>query len=98
MESRCWEPCKHHTTLNVLLYCFSVHDRLLRIFEGADEEDCLRLLVGRLPSSKSGPLQVPQSRTIPVSPHYARLLAILARQRGFDGYLLNFECPLQGST
>jgi mannosyl-glycoprotein endo-beta-N-acetylglucosaminidase len=24
------------------------------------------------------------------------LLAELAHQRGFDGYLLNFECPLRG--
>lgn len=31
-----------------------------------------------------------------MSPHYARVLAELARQRGFDGYLLNFESPLKG--
>jgi mannosyl-glycoprotein endo-beta-N-acetylglucosaminidase len=31
-----------------------------------------------------------------MSPHYARLLADLALQRGFDGYLLNFECTLGG--
>lgn len=34
--------------------------------------------------------------SVPVSPHYARALADLARQRGFDGYLLNVECPLRG--
>ncbi|KAF7799963.1 hypothetical protein EIP86_011206 [Pleurotus ostreatoroseus] len=33
---------------------------------------------------------------LPVSPHYARLLAHLAYQRGFDGYLLNIECALAG--
>jgi mannosyl-glycoprotein endo-beta-N-acetylglucosaminidase len=31
-----------------------------------------------------------------MSRHYASVLAELARQRGFDGYLLNFECPLRG--
>ena len=34
--------------------------------------------------------------SIPPSPYYAKLLSDLARQRGFDGYLLNFECPLNG--
>lgn len=34
--------------------------------------------------------------TLPLSSHYASILANLARDRGFDGYLLNFECPLQG--
>ncbi|KAL0574396.1 hypothetical protein V5O48_007571, partial [Marasmius crinis-equi] len=67
------------------------------IFEGGGEEDCLRLLVGKLPKSKSGPA-LPSSAppSLPLSPHYARILAELAKQRGFDGYLLNFECPLQG--
>lgn len=32
---------------------------------------------------------------IPISKRYAVLLAELAHQRGFDGYLLNFEFPLQ---
>jgi len=36
--------------------------------------------------------------TIPMSRHYASVLAELARQRGFDGYLLNVECPLQGGS
>ncbi|KAF9027236.1 hypothetical protein BDZ89DRAFT_1067058 [Hymenopellis radicata] len=67
------------------------------IFEGGAEADCLRLLVGKLPKSKTGPAkQHSHSQSIPVSPHYARLLAALAYEHGFDGYLLNFECPLQG--
>ncbi|KAL1679247.1 glycoside hydrolase family 85 protein [Schizophyllum commune] len=69
------------------------------IFENDGESDCLRLLVGKLPSSKTGPAaQAPTNSraSLPVSPHYARLLAQLAAQRGFDGYLLNFECPLRG--
>ncbi|KAJ7755189.1 glycosyl hydrolase family 85-domain-containing protein [Mycena metata] len=70
------------------------------IFEGnRDEDDCLRLLVGRLPKSKTGPARpAPDFRSLPLSPHYARLLADLAHQRGFDGYLLNFECPLRGGV
>ncbi|GLB33215.1 putative glycosyl hydrolase family 85 [Lyophyllum shimeji] len=69
------------------------------IFEGDGEEDCLRLLVGNLPSSINGPAKsTPGTTTFPLSPHYARLLAELACQRGFDGYLLNFECPLQGGV
>ena len=68
-----------------------------RIFEGSGEYDILRLLFGRLPSSVTGPAlsgQIPGS--VPLSTHYARALADLARQRGFDGYLLNVECPLGG--
>lgn len=67
------------------------------IFEGSGEEDCLRLLVGQLPTSESGPA-LPSGTTLPLSPHYARVLADLAAQRGFDGYLLNFECPLRGGV
>ncbi|KAG6910189.1 hypothetical protein DXG01_012638 [Tephrocybe rancida] len=70
-----------------------------RIFEGDSEEDCLRLLVGRLPQSINGPAKATAgSASLPLSPHYARLLAELAAQRGFDGYLLNFEVPLQGGV
>jgi len=67
-----------------------------RIFEEGAEEDCLRLIVGKIPASKTG--QVGQAAfTLPLSPYYAKLLAELARERGFDGYLLNFECRLGGS-
>lgn len=67
------------------------------IFEGSGEDDCLRLLVGQLPTSTSGPA-LPSTTTLPLSPHYARVLADLAAQRGFDGYLLNVECPLRGGV
>jgi mannosyl-glycoprotein endo-beta-N-acetylglucosaminidase len=71
--------------------------RYFRIFEGSGESDILRLLFGRLPSSVTGPAQSePTPDSFRVSPHYARALADLARQRGFDGYLLNVECPLRG--
>lgn len=70
-----------------------------RIFEHAESEaDCLRLLVGRLPQSKTGSAHTSPVNSLPASPHYARLLAKLAYQRGFDGYLLNFEVPLRGGV
>ena len=70
---------------------------LTRIFEHSESEpECLRLLFGKLPSSTTGPAAPPSVETsaVPVSPHYARLLAYIAYQRGFDGYLLNFEWQL----
>ncbi|KAG8900838.1 hypothetical protein FRB99_005743 [Tulasnella sp. 403] len=71
------------------------------IFEGAGEEDCLRLIVGPVPSQESSTTTTANSlnqsgRTMVLSPHYAERLAELAHNRGFDGYLLNFECPLGG--
>ncbi|KAF9449023.1 glycoside hydrolase family 85 protein [Macrolepiota fuliginosa MF-IS2] len=67
------------------------------IFEGGSEAECLRLVVGQLPQSTTGSVvQSTVPSTLPVSPHYAVLLAELAAERGFDGYLLNFECYLQG--
>ena len=72
-----------------------------RIFENPESEpDCLRLLFGRLPASRTGPA-VPVSvekSPVSVSHHYARLLAYLAHQRGFDGYLLNFEWHLRADN
>ncbi|KZT74625.1 glycoside hydrolase family 85 protein [Daedalea quercina L-15889] len=69
------------------------------IFEhDAGQQDCLRLLVGRLPQSKNGPVAPSTDTSLPLSPHYARLLADLAYQRGFDGYLLNVEVPLVGGV
>lgn len=63
------------------------------IFEGSGEADCLQLIVG-CPKAGAGPTL--HTESIPMSRHYASVLAELARQRGFDGYLLNFECPLRG--
>jgi len=71
-----------------------------RIFEGGSGEDCLRLIVGKFPTTNLRTGQVDQDSStfaIPLSLHYARLLATLARDKGFDGYLLNLECPLGGS-
>lgn len=53
----------------------------------------LRLLVGKLPTSA---INASANTSLPISPHYARLLAALAAERGFDGYLLNFEYALDG--
>ena len=69
-----------------------------RIFEHSAEEDCLRLLIGKPSKSSTGPALPNNRRGIPLSSHYARLLARLAQQRGFDGYLLNFECHLKGGV
>ncbi|KAG2126232.1 glycoside hydrolase family 85 protein [Suillus clintonianus] len=63
------------------------------IFEGSGEADCLQLIVG-CPQVGAGPTL--RTDSIPMSRHYASVLAELARQRGFDGYLLNVECPLRG--
>jgi mannosyl-glycoprotein endo-beta-N-acetylglucosaminidase len=51
-----------------------------------------------MPLSKTGQVNQSSSPTLPLSPHYARVLAELARERGFDGYLLNFECHLLGGV
>ncbi|KAH8115639.1 glycosyl hydrolase family 85-domain-containing protein [Phellopilus nigrolimitatus] len=69
------------------------------IFEHHESaEDILRLLVGKLPKSRTGTSGPSSNTGLPVSPHYARLLADLAHERGFDGYLLNFEYPFEGRS
>ncbi|KAI0755992.1 glycosyl hydrolase family 85-domain-containing protein [Irpex lacteus] len=70
------------------------------IFEHQESEpDVLRLLVGRLPQGRTnGPARPSTNSSLPVSRHYARLLADLAYQRGFDGYLINIETPLRGGV
>ena len=96
MASKCSGICKAE---NVLVFA-AAHAHIVadRIFEHAESEaDCLQLLVGSLPKSTTGPAK-PNTQTLPVSRHYARLLADLAYQRGFDGYLLNFEVPFQGGV
>lgn len=63
-----------------------------RLFEGTDSEsECLQLVVGR-----TG--YVITDNKIPISKRYAVLLAELAYQRGFDGYLLDFESDLSYKT
>lgn len=74
----------------------SAHFEAGRIFEGVGNEDCLRLLVGRPPDGTTGMKNLPLGLSLPLSPYYAKLLASLARQRGFDGWLLNFESDLDG--
>lgn len=73
---------------------------LFRIIEEPENgpEDTLKLLVGHLPQSTYGPGSSSPLRSLPISPHYAEILADLAAERGFDGYLLNFEYPLQGGV
>jgi len=70
------------------------------IFEGGSDADGLRLLVGKLPTNaRTGQVDTNSPpTTLPVSPFYAKLLAKLARDRGFDGYLLNFESALPGGV
>ncbi len=70
---------------------------LFRIFEHAESaEDLLRLLLGNVPSSRTSSVRSASKNTLPVSAHYARALAQLAAERGFDGYLLNVEYRLDG--
>ncbi|KAI6040983.1 glycoside hydrolase family 85 protein [Pisolithus marmoratus] len=58
--------------------------------------DGLKLLLGNVPSLSTGSPAV--NGSIPISAHYASRLAELAFQRGFDGYLLNFESSLPGGS
>ncbi|KLO08577.1 hypothetical protein SCHPADRAFT_858859 [Schizopora paradoxa] len=67
------------------------------IFEHAESaEDLLRLLLGNVPASRTSSVKSGVKNTLPVSAHYARELAQLASDRGFDGYLLNVEYRLEG--
>jgi len=93
-ESESWELCKHLPTFTLLISTLNLRKR---IFENSGTEDCLRLLVGNVPQSKTGPALPSSPKSIPLSSHYACLLAELAYQRGFDGYLLNVEINLDGA-
>lgn len=67
-----------------------------RIFEPDAEVDCLNLLTGpnlETPQTNSTLVRVP-AEIPPLSTYYACALAQLACDRGFDGWLLNFECDL----
>lgn len=70
---------------------YSPHQTSCRIFEGSHNPDCLQLVVGHADC-------VVADKKIPISKRYAVLFAELAYQRGFDGYLLNFESTLSYKT
>lgn len=92
-ESRCSAFCRDSCTSTDL----PTDPSLNSILEGGAASECLRLIVGQLPQSKTGSAaQSAVGSTLPVSPYYAIALAKLAAEHGFDGYLLNFECSLQG--
>ncbi|PFH47313.1 glycoside hydrolase family 85 protein [Amanita thiersii Skay4041] len=80
------------------------------IFENSDgQDDLLRLFTGPVPPTftegeppskiiaRSAKANITTSQ-FPFSSHYARVLADLAYQRGFDGYLMNFEWFLFGGA
>ena len=83
-------------SFHTLLFCSST----CSIFEHAEGiEDCLRLILGDLPQAETGPAAgSSRTKSLLLSSHYARVLADLAYQRGFDGYLLNVEVPLEGGA
>ncbi|KAL5488469.1 hypothetical protein ACEPAI_6587 [Sanghuangporus weigelae] len=69
------------------------------IFEHQESmEDTLRLLIGNIPQARAGQRAGHANNGLPITRHYARLLADLAHERGFDGYLLNFEFPFIGRS
>ncbi|TFK24206.1 hypothetical protein FA15DRAFT_669759 [Coprinopsis marcescibilis] len=65
------------------------------IFEGQSDLDLLRMVVGKLPE---GPNSQAVDYTVPVSSYYAELFADIAKERGFDGWLMNVEIYLQGGA
>ncbi|TFK24205.1 hypothetical protein FA15DRAFT_641353 [Coprinopsis marcescibilis] len=67
------------------------------IFEGGSEQDALRMIVGRLPGGTDAQTYHVDF-TVPVSSYYAELFADIAKERGFDGWLLNVEISLQGGA
>lgn len=69
------------------------------IFEWEEsEEDMLRLIIGPIPDSNKSIVSNSSAPSIPATRYYAVLLAELAHERGFDGYLLNVECNLRGGS
>ncbi|EFI28323.1 endo-beta-N-acetylglucosaminidase [Coprinopsis cinerea okayama7 len=71
-----------------------------RMFEGEAQEDCFRMVIGTQPRNATVD-DAPWSRanyTVPVSPHYAEILADIAKERGFDGWLINIEMDLKGGS
>ncbi|TFK35723.1 glycosyl hydrolase family 85-domain-containing protein [Crucibulum laeve] len=67
------------------------------IFENTESQDDLsQLFFGPLPVESNRERLASAPPSLPLSSHYARVLAELAYQRGFDGYLMNFEWSLPG--
>ncbi|KAF5337381.1 hypothetical protein D9611_002993 [Ephemerocybe angulata] len=65
------------------------------IFEGGSELDMLRMLMGKVPGiNTASEVETQANSTLPLTPYYAELLADIAAERGFDGYLLNIEIGL----
>ncbi|KAJ2929356.1 hypothetical protein H1R20_g7745, partial [Candolleomyces eurysporus] len=64
------------------------------IFEGGSEIDMLRMIMGRVPGVNSAEIETQANTTLPLTPYYAELFADIAKERGFDGYLLNIEIGL----
>ena len=95
MESRYLEFCVYFVVI-IMLYAYIYSHRIFEHTESA--EDTIRLLCGKLPNSRTGPPATLLSNGFPISRHYARLLADVAFERGFDGYLLNFEFQFVGRS
>ena len=54
----------------------------------------LRMIMGRVPGVNSAEIETQANTTLPLTPYYAELFADIAKERGFDGYLLNIEIGL----
>jgi mannosyl-glycoprotein endo-beta-N-acetylglucosaminidase len=50
--------------------------------------------MGRVPGVNSAEIETQANTTLPLTPYYAELFADIAKERGFDGYLLNIEIGL----
>ncbi|EJD00728.1 uncharacterized protein FOMMEDRAFT_168992 [Fomitiporia mediterranea MF3/22] len=83
-----WVNAAHRQGVKILGVLIFEHEQSM--------EDTLRLFLGKLPNSRTRPPALLIGDGLPVSRYYARILADLAYERGFDGYLLNFEYPLPG--
>lgn len=63
------------------------------IFEGDSAGDLYRMIAGNPLPVGGGEYSLPTSG-MPVSSYYAKVLAGLAKERGFDGWLLNIEIDM----
>lgn len=91
--ARFWEHCEFRTLHGQCQRRNLTQFR--RIFERDAHGECLNLIIGSKPSTHSVPSAIsPSISDLRLSAHYASALAQLADDRGFDGWLLNFECSL----